>query len=156
MENKYLLQMFDLSESLVYYLNAIASNNSVLEKLRNNSKKLSFTDEESEILEDVTIDNGQCYKQAEIFSNILTGLMDARGNVVNNNVNTLLKRLTLINTIFLPLNLLASIGGMSEFSAWTSGIKWEYAYTFFLLGMVITGIITYFVINPGAIRGKRA
>ncbi len=31
--------------------------------------------------------------------------MDARGNLVNNNMNTLLKNLTLINVVFLPLNL---------------------------------------------------
>ncbi len=155
MENKYLLQMFDLSESLVYYLNAISSNNAVLEKLRMNSRKLNLTSEELELLEDVTIDATQCYKQAEIYSSILTGLMDARGNVVNNNVNTLLKRLTIINTIFLPLNLLASIGGMSEYSTWTSGISWQMAYAFFMVGMVVIGLLTFVAINPSTLKIKK-
>ncbi len=147
MENKYLLQMFELSESLVYYLNAIASNGTVLEKMKNSARKLELSPEGLEVLEDVLIDNGQCYKQADIFSSILTGLMDARGTVVNNNVNTLLKRLTIINTIFLPLNLIASIGGMSEYSAWTSKFPWEVSYLFFMLGMVIIGVIMYLLVT---------
>ncbi len=154
MENRYLLQMFDLSESLVYYLNAISSNGAVLDKLHVSAKRLGLGPYELEILEDVQIENNQCYKQANIFSSILTGLMDARGTVVNNNVNTLLKRLTIINTIFLPLNLLASIGGMSEYSAWTAKMVWPIAYGFFMLGMVLIGAITFTFINPGMFKRK--
>lgn len=154
MENRYLLQMFDLSESLVYYLNAINANRTVLEKLRNNARKLSLTEDDLEALDDVIIDNNQCYKQADIFSSILTGLMDARGTVVNNNVNTLLKRLTIINTIFLPLNLLASIGGMSEFSAWTRSFPWPMAYAGLIGGMLIVGFLTMLIINTGSGKKK--
>jgi magnesium transporter len=155
MENRYLLQMFDLSESLVYYLNALNANRTVLGKLRNNARKLSLTEDDLDALDDVIIDNDQCYKQADIFASILTGLMDARGTVVNNNVNTLLKRLTLINTIFLPLNLLASIGGMSEFSAWTRVFPWPLAYAGLVGGMVGVGFITMLIINPGNGRKER-
>jgi magnesium transporter len=155
MENRYLLQMFDLSESLVYYLNAISSNGSVLEKLNLSAARLGFKSCELETLEDVRIDNNQCYKQAEIFATILTGLMDARGTVVNNNVNTLLKRLTIINTIFLPLNLLASIGGMSEYSLWTGKISWPLAYGLFIIGMMIISVITFIFINPNGFKLKK-
>jgi magnesium transporter len=155
MENKFLLQMFDLSESLVYYLNAISANNTVLEKLRINPRKLNLSTDELELLEDVAIDATQCYKQAEIYSSILTGLMDARGTVVNNNVNTLLKRLTIINTIFLPLNLLASIGGMSEYSVWTGHISWQLAYAVFILAMVVIGALMFVIIDPSTRKIKR-
>lgn len=155
MENKYLLQMFDLSESLVYYLNAINANGSVLEKMRINTKKMNFLPEDLETLDDVIIENNQCYKQAEIFSTILTGLMDARGSVVNNNVNALLKRLTVINTIFLPLNLIASIGGMSEYSVWTQSIPWYFAYSLLLLLMIIIGIVTMIIIDPSILKKEK-
>ena len=154
MENRYLLQMFDLSESLVYYLNAINANGTVLEKLRNNARKLNLAADDLEALDDVIIDNNQCYKQADIFASILTGLMDARGTVVNNNVNTLLKRLTIINTIFLPLNLLASIGGMSEYSHWTKIISWPFAYSGLIGGMVVVAFLTMLIINPGILKKK--
>jgi magnesium transporter len=75
--------------------------------------------------------------------------MDARGNIINNNMNILLKNLTLINVVFLPLNLIASVGGMSEFTMMTQGIlDWRTAYFLFLIGMVILGIMTWiFLIN---------
>jgi magnesium transporter len=51
----------------------------------------------------------------------------------------LLKKLTLINVIFLPLNLLAGIGGMSEYSAMTEGIpKWA-SFSLFCLAMCALG-----------------
>ncbi len=147
LENKYLIMMFNLSESLVYYINAIAANNTVLIKLRNNAQRIGFTPEEIEVIDDLIIENNQCYKQAEIYSTVLSGLMDARGTLVNNNMNTLLKKLTVINVIFLPLNLLASIGGMSEFSMMTLGIPWQISYSAFGLGMLVIGWLTAKILN---------
>lgn len=147
LENKYLIQMFNLSESLVYYINSISANNTVLIKLRNNAHKIGFTTEEIEVIDDLIIENNQCYRQAEIYSTILSGLMDARGNLVNNNMNVLLKKLTIINVIFLPLNLIASIGGMSEFSLMTHGVPWQISYTLFGVGMLLIGWFTALMLN---------
>jgi len=147
MENEHLIQMFNLSESLVYYLNAINANNVVLVKLRNYAEKMGFAPEIVELLDDIVIENSQCYKQAEIYSTIFSELMDARGTLVNNNMNVLLKNLTIINVVFLPLNLIASIGGMSEFSMMTRGLNWRITYLFFIIAMVFIGWFTAFIIG---------
>ncbi len=96
MENKYLLNLFTLEKSLVYYLNAINSNGIVSEKLKLNASKVGLTQEEAEYLDDIIIENNQCYRQAEIYSNILAGLMDARVSIVSNNLNVLMKTLNII------------------------------------------------------------
>ncbi len=155
MDNTYLLQMFDLAESLIYYLNAISSNSVVLEKLKRSAIRIGFSPDEVERIDDIQVDNLQCSKKAEILSNVLAGLMDARGTVVNNNVNSLLKKLTIINTIFLPLNLIASIGGMSEYTAFTSRWDWRLSYFVFSLGLFLIGFITYFLIDPQKLRPKK-
>ena len=152
MENEYLIQMFNLSESLIYYINAISSNLNVLIKLRNYFEKHSGeqypgNEERFEQMEDTVIENSQCLKQAEIYSSILSGLMDARGNIINNNMNVLIKNLTLINIIFLPLNLLASIGGMSEYSMMTDGVDWRISYGVFLGSMCVLGWVTLKFLN---------
>lgn len=147
MENKYLINMFSLEKSLVYYLNGLNSNAKVIDKLKVNAAKLGFTPEHVELIEEITIENQQCLKQAEIYLNILTGLMDARGSIVNNNLNILIKRLTIINIIFMPLNLLASIGGMSEYSMMTRALGWKFAYPLFFFGLFIIGVFTHFVMN---------
>ena len=146
MENRYLLQMFSLSESLIYYLNAIEANGAVLVKLRTAVEKLGLSKERIEFLDDIMLDNQQCARQAQIYSTVLSGLMDARGTIINNNMNVLLKNLTLINVIFLPLNLIASILGMSEFSMMMQGVDWRLAYFLFSLGMIVVGWGTWLIL----------
>lgn len=139
MENQHLIQMFNLSESLIYYINAIHSNGAVLTRLRNHAEKEHFGAEAIALIDDLIIENNQCSKQAEIYSRVFSGLIDARGNLMNNSMNNLLRKLTLINVVFLPLNLIASVGGMSEFSMMTSGVPWWIAYPLFLAAMLMVG-----------------
>ncbi|TAL38643.1 MAG: magnesium transporter CorA family protein [Spirochaetes bacterium] len=96
MENRYLLNMFTLQKGLVYYQNAVNINGYVIDKLKANAKKIGFTTDNQEFLEDIIIENSQCYKQAEIYSNILASLMDARASIVSNNLNVLMKTLNII------------------------------------------------------------
>ncbi len=139
MENRYLLQMFTLGESLIYYHNALEANLSILSKMKGVVSRLKLEPDQIVLLDDITIETQQASKQASIYSMILSGLMDARGTIVNNNMSILLKNLTLINVVFLPLNLIASIGGMSEFSMMTQKFDWRIAYLIFSLMMVILG-----------------
>ncbi|WP_460371752.1 magnesium transporter CorA family protein [Pseudomonas sp. Tul1A2] len=137
MQNQHLVQMFNLSESLIYYINALHSNGAVLTRLRNHAEKQHFGSEALGLIDDLIIENNQCYKQAEIYSTVFSGLIDARGNLMNNSMNNLLRKLTLINVVFLPLNLIASIGGMSEFSMMTAGTPWWISYPLFLAAMLL-------------------
>ncbi|WP_163030823.1 magnesium transporter CorA family protein, partial [Pseudomonas viridiflava] len=140
LENRHLLQMFNLSESLVYYINAIHSNGAVLTRLRNHAQGKQYGNASLALIDDMIIENDQCYKQAEIYSTVFAGLMDARGNLVNNSTNNLLRKLTLINVVFLPLNLIAGIGGMSEFSMMTAPLHWWVSYPALLVAMLGMGV----------------
>jgi magnesium transporter len=69
--------------------------------------------------------------------------MDATVGFININQNKDIKRLTVISVVFMPLNVLAGIGGMSEFSMMTNTIPWPIAYSGFTMGLVFVGWITY-------------
>lgn len=153
MENKYLLNMFTLEKSLVYYLSGIGSNAVLFDKIKSNISKFHFNEQQIEFLEDIIIENQQCNKQAEIYSNILTGLMDARGSIVNNNLNLLIKSLTILSVVFMPLNVISGMGGMSEFSMMTKGIDWRISYPIFGAGLIAIAFITYFILR-WALRNK--
>jgi magnesium transporter len=62
---------------------------------------------------------------------------------VNNSLSVLIKRLTIINVVFLPLNFLAGMGGMSEFSMITSGVPWWLSFPSFAAAMLLIALITY-------------
>lgn len=147
MENKHLINLFALGKSLIYYLNAIEANTTVINKLKRNGHKFRFTEDQYDLLEDILIENTQCYRQAEIYSSISAGMMDVRASIVNNNINVLMKQLTMINIVFMPLNLIAGIGGMSEFSMMTVGIDWKLSYSLFFIAMIVIGYITFLFIK---------
>ena len=69
--------------------------------------------------------------------------MDATVGFINVNQNKDIKRLTVISVVFMPLNVLAGIGGMSEFSMMTHGVPWQLAYGGFSVALVSIGWITY-------------
>ncbi|MFN4216522.1 MAG: magnesium transporter CorA family protein [Brevinematales bacterium] len=142
MQNEYLLQMFHLSEILIFYLEALNGNQKSLTKFQNYLFVKAIPSNE-DFLGDLLIETEQAAKQAEIYSEVFASLMDARASIINNNMNVLIKNLTIINIIFLPLNLIAGIGGMSEYSALTQGIPWPISYGLFCLAMVVIGWLTY-------------
>ena len=113
MENKYLLNLFTLEKSLVYFLSAINSNAVLIEKLRNNAAKLGFTQETSDFLDDIMIENSQCRGQTEIYSQVLASLMDARASIISNNLNMRIKTLTLITIAIMLPTLVVSIFSMN-------------------------------------------
>jgi magnesium transporter len=79
----------------------------------------------------------------ELYTSLLNNIMTKASNDTNQSV----RRLTLIATIFMPLTLIASIGGMSEWSMMTGPDNWRIAYPMFLGGMVIIGVVSYFAIR---------
>jgi len=113
MENRFLINLFTLQKSLVYYQNAINSNGVLIEKVRHNSARLGFTAEEMELLEDIVIENNQCYRQAEIYANILASLMDARASIVSNNLNVLMKTLNIITICIMVPTFVVSLFSMN-------------------------------------------
>jgi magnesium transporter len=67
---------------------------------------------------------------------------------MSNETNASVRRLTLITTVFMPLTLIASIGGMSEFTMMTGGEKnWKTAYVLLLIGMAIVGVVNFILIK---------
>ena len=111
--NKYLLNLFTLEKSLVYYLAAINSNSMLIEKIKNSALKLGMTPKNIELLDDVTIESKQCARQAEIYSSILASLMDARASIVANNINVLMKTLNIITIGIMMPTLVVSIFSMN-------------------------------------------
>lgn len=92
-----------------------------------------------EILRDIESLDGHT---AFLFNKI-NFLMDAIVGFVNINQNKVIKQLTIISIIFMPLNFLAGVGGMSEYSMMTKRIPWPVSYLIFTLAMVLVGWITY-------------
>jgi len=101
------------------------------------------------------------FELSETYREIVTNLMELYTSLLNNlmtrasnETNASVRRLTLIATVFMPLTLLASIGGMSEWSMMTGPENWKVTYPLFLLGMLIIGGLNFILIRWLEKRGK--
>jgi magnesium transporter len=114
----------------------------VLEKLKLNANKIGFSTEELELLDDTLIENNQCYRQAEIYSNILASLMDARASIVSNNLNVLMKTLTLITIMIMVPTFVVSAFSMNVKIPLSN-----YSFAFWIiLSLAATSVLSIIVI----------
>lgn len=119
--------------------NVLDTRNALSFLMRN--KLLSNTQHEEvrEILRDIESLDGH----TNFLFNKINFQMDATVGFLNVNQNKDLKRLTIISVVFMPINVLAGIGGMSEFSMMTQDIPWPMAYSIFIIAMIIIGVFTF-------------
>jgi len=82
-------------------------------------------------------------------------LMDATVGFININQNRVIYRLTVLSVIFMPLNVIAGIGGMSEFSMMTKDIPWPVSYSIFTIGLIIVAWVTFVILRVFEKRGTQ-
>ncbi len=90
----------------------------------------------------------------EVSRELISSLLEIHLSLVNNELallgnrtNQVVRRLTFITTIFMPLSFLAGVGGMSEWSMMTGPQNWRVAYPAFLSGMAVIGVLSYFILK---------
>ena len=110
--NEELLELMKIQKSMVYFVTALRSNEMLLLKLAR-TNFLGLNDEEKEFLDDLAVDMSQALEMANIYTNILSSTLDAFASIINNNMNSVLKRLTSITIILSLPALVTGIYGMN-------------------------------------------
>lgn len=90
----------------------------------------------------------------EICRELIASIMEIHLSMVSNQMallgnktNHVMRRLTMITTVFMPLTLLAGIGGMSEWTMMTGPQNWKIAYPAFLALMGVIAAVSYFLLK---------
>ena len=110
-KNEELQTLLQLEKCLVYFITSLKGNNVLFNRIRNiKSESENF---DLELLEDVDIELKQAQEMSKIYSDILSGMMDAYASVISNNLNVVMKRLTSISIILMIPTLIASLYGMN-------------------------------------------
>jgi magnesium transporter len=112
MKNKELIQLLKLEKSLVYFSTSLKSNEVVLEKLLKHDGIKKYPDD-TDLLEDVIIENKQAIEMSNIYSSILTGIMGAYASVISNNVSIVMKFLASVTIVMAIPTMVASFFGMN-------------------------------------------
>ena len=111
-KNKGLIQLQGLEKSLVYFSTSLKSNEAILEKLMK-GRYLKLYEEDQDLLDDVLIEVKQAIEMTNIYSNILSGTLDTFANIISNNLNIIMKRMTTITIILTMPTIVFSFYGMN-------------------------------------------
>ena len=111
-KNEELIELLELEKSLVYFTTSLRSNEVVLEKLLR-IEKIEKYPEDTDLLEDVIVENKQAIEMANIYSGILSGTMDAFASVISNNLNIVMKFLATVTIVLSIPTMIASFYGMN-------------------------------------------
>ena len=90
-------------------------------------------------LRDVYDHTIQVMDTVETLRDIISGMLDIYLSSASNRMNEIMKMLTIIATIFIPLTFITGIYGMNFQNM--PEIKWLWGYPVVLLGMLIIGIV---------------
>ncbi len=112
--NEELKQLLRIEKSLVFFVNSLSANDLLMMKMkRTDFLKIKGNEEYEDIFEDVIIDNGQALEMSNVYTNILSGTMEAYASIISNNMNNFIHRLTIVTIILMVPTLVASFYGMN-------------------------------------------
>lgn len=112
--NRDLRRLLAIEKSLVYFVNTLSANDLLKLKMkRTDFLHIRKDEEKMDLFEDLIIDNSQALEMANVYTNILSGTMEAYASIISNNLNVVIQRLTLITIILMVPTLIASFFGMN-------------------------------------------
>ena len=109
-DNESLIGLSRLQDSLTYFQTSIRGNENLLQKLK---FKLQVDELDADLIEDVNIEMTQARETTSIYSNILESTMDTYSSIINNNMNNVMRTLTVVTIIMMFPTLVAGLFGMN-------------------------------------------
>ena len=109
-DNESLIGLSRLQDSLTYFNTSIRGNETLLAKLK---FKLQVDELDADLIEDVNIEMTQARETTSIYSNILESTMDTYQSIINNNMNNVMRTLTVVTIIMMFPTLVAGLFGMN-------------------------------------------
>jgi magnesium transporter len=137
-------QIFTLKRGLLRLRRIIAPQREVLNKLARGDYAV-IDAEEGIFFRDVYDHLVRLYDITESLRDLVGGALDTYLSVVNNRMNEVMKTLTVITTLFMPLSFVVGFFGMNFFQpvapmeVWTNRL----AFTLTVVGMVFTPAVMY-------------
>ena len=112
MRNEELLQMLSLEKSLVYFSTSLKSAEVTLNKIMH-GRIIPLYEDDQDLLEDVLVEIHQAIEMCNIYSNTLSGTMDAFASIISNNLNIVMKVLSVITIVMAIPNIVFGFYGMN-------------------------------------------
>ena len=137
MDNDELMRMMGLGKFLIYFITSLKGNATVLARIKLRTRTLPHNED---LLEDVEIETQQAIDTAEIYSNILERQQETYSSVIGNNLNRIMKTLTVVTILLMIPTVVAGYYGMNV----PNGMEaWPYGFPFAILVSVVLMVSCY-------------
>ena len=138
------LQMIhNLKRELIYLRKSVWPLREVISSLERGDSK--FIQEKSAVfLRDVYDHTVQVIDTTETLRDIVSGMLDVYLSSISNRMNEVMKLLTIIATIFIPLTFIAGIYGMNFQYMPELGMHWGYFITLGVMFGIFVGMVIWF------------
>ena len=137
MDNDELQKMMGLGKYLIYFITSLRGNEMVLMRLK---KVLRSATYDEDLLDDAEIEMQQAYDTATIYSKILDRQQSAYSSIIGNNMNVIMRTLTVITIILMVPTGIAGFYGMNVPNGMES---WRWGFVFSILLSIILSIVIY-------------
>ncbi|MDO5100608.1 MAG: magnesium transporter CorA family protein [Eubacteriales bacterium] len=145
-QNQELIELLELEKSLVYFTTSLRANEVVLEKMLK-TESIKQYPEDAELLEDVIVENKQAIEMANIYSGILSGMMDAFASVISNNQNIVMKFLSVVTIVISIPNIIFGAYGMNVKASGMPFAQSTFGFGAVILFAALLCILAYFIIK---------
>lgn len=143
----YLKELYRIRRELIFMRKAIWPLREVVSKLQRDECQF-ISDEVAIYLRDVYDHTIQVIETLESYRDILSGIVDVYLSSLSNRMNNVMKVLTVISTIFMPLSFLAGIYGMNF--KYMPELDYRYGYYWMLGGcFTLAGAMLYYFKRKG-------
>lgn len=112
LRNDELIKMLGFQKSLVYFSTSLKADEATLTRIKSRHI-IRLYEEDEDLLDDVFIEIRQAIEMCTIYTNILEGTLDTFGTIINNNVNLVMRTLTVVMLVFSIPTIVFSFYGMN-------------------------------------------
>ena len=134
-------QIHDMKRDMIFLRKSVWPLREVISRLARGESEI-FEESTAIYLRDVYDHTVQVIEAIETFRDILSGMLDIYLSSISNRMNEVMKVLTIIATIFIPLTLVAGIYGMNF--DYMPELRWHWGYPAVLLFMLVAGLVMLF------------
>jgi magnesium transporter len=135
-------RMFALKRALVAIRRVITPQREVLNRLARDDFEV-VDSKDRVFFRDIYDHLVRLHDLTESMRDLLSGTMDAYLSVINNRMNEVMKTLTIITTLFMPITFITGFFGMNFFGPVAAGLgKWTGYATFIAMVLIIAGTPT--------------
>ena len=133
--------IFIQKRALIYMHKALTANRDVISAIEKNYVP-EFKKEDIRVFRDLYTDVAQLLDMVSTYRDVLTSVLDMYLSSVSNNLNKIMKTLTLLSAFVMVPTLISGIYGMNF--QYMPELVWRYGYPFALSLMILVVLVFYF------------